>query len=634
MDKRYAFLGVILLVASIALMFFEQQQQRERLEEFQRQQAAAAASGNATTSPEAAGNATAPAEAPAPLLGEAPAAPSAPAEGDEDALLKPVADTAGIDNAALNPAPEPIAEELTVLENEYLRISFTNRGGAIHTVALKQYPEERGSDEPYLFNAYHDVPALSIGTPGRDGRLQGAESAYELIAQDSSSVTFRRVDGGLTIERVYRLGEGTEGPDPYMLSHATRFINQSDGAIGGTVYINAGTAPPTLGDPWGTFLNVGYYNGDKFRHISAGKFKATNILGIYQRSAETLVEETSRADWLSVKNQFFSSILTPDRPGTSVLATPVFFPPEDGNGSPQVGITGSLAIELPFIGPGQSDQVEMTYYVGPKEYPRLSKLEQRQDLVMQFGWFGFFSKLMLHVLLFIEGMVQNFGVAIILMTLLIRGIFWPLTAKAAESSKKMRKLQEPIKELRERYKDTPQKLNEEMLKLWRKHKVNPLAGCLPMLVQIPIFIAFFYMLRSASELRFAGFLWIPDLSLPDTVFHIGGFPVNIMPVLYFVSMYYQMKLQPMPSADEVQRAMFKFMPFIFSIMLYNFSSGLLLYWTVSNCVSMLQQYLINRKPDEEENPSVEVIPPGGQGGPAKKKANRPGGLAKAAKRRK
>jgi YidC/Oxa1 family membrane protein insertase len=252
----------------------------------------------------------------------------------------------------------------------------------------------------------------------------------------------------------------------------------------------------------------------------------------------------------------------------------------------------------------------MSCYVGPKEFRRLSHLAEHQDKVMQFGWskpFGFLGdfvafvgKLFYTGLCAIQYAVVNWGLAIIVMTILIRLVFWPLTAKAADSSRKMARLQKPLKEIQEKYKDDPKKRNEATLELWKKNKVNPLAGCLPVLIQIPIFIAFYYMLRGASELRFAHFLWINDLSLPDTVAVVWGFPLNIMPLLMGVSMFYQMHLAPSPSTDPMQAKIMKFMPLIFLFFCYMFSSGLVLYWTISNCMSIIQQLHTNHKRDLEE----------------------------------
>jgi YidC/Oxa1 family membrane protein insertase len=194
-------------------------------------------------------------------------------------------------------------------------------------------------------------------------------------------------------------------------------------------------------------------------------------------------------------------------------------------------------------------------------------------------------------------------VAIVGTTLVIRSLMWPLTASAARSAKRMAKIQGPMKEIQEKYKDNKQKQQEAMLALFREHKVNPVGGCLPLFLQIPIFFGLFSMLRSASELRFAEFLWVPDLSAPDTIGHLFGFPINIMPLLMGASMVVQMRMTPTPTVDNPTAKMMKFMPYFVTIMCYGFSSGLAVYWTASNLFSIFQQWVTNRSAD----PVVEQV---------------------------
>ena len=168
-------------------------------------------------------------------------------------------------------------------------------------------------------------------------------------------------------------------------------------------------------------------------------------------------------------------------------------------------------------------------------------------------------------------------------------------------------------------------MQQETLKLFKEHQVNPVAGCLPMLIQMPIFLGLFYMLRTASELRFESFLWVSDLSLPDTQFVVGGFPINILPMIMGVTMFLQMSMMPVsPTADPMQQKIFKFLPFIFLIFLYNFSSGLVLYWTVQNILTVVQQKIINSRPDEPLQPiaTVAETKPKGKGGAPRTKPKR------------
>jgi len=247
----------------------------------------------------------------------------------------------------------------------------------------------------------------------------------------------------------------------------------------------------------------------------------------------------------------------------------------------------------------------------------LQALGNQEDEVMQFGFLSFISKLLLSFMYAIHSIVPSWGWSIVIMTICIKTLFWPLSAKASRSQKRMAKIQGPMAELKEKYKDNPQKLQQETLKVFKENQVNPVAGCLPMIIQMPIFLGLFYMLRSASELRHESFLWVSDLSMPDTLTYIAGYPLNILPLIMGLTMFFQMRMMPVsPTADPAQQKIFKFLPFIFLIFLYNFSSGLVLYWTVQNLLTILQQKIINSRPDEELTPVVasKAAAPTGKGG--------------------
>ncbi|MEJ2033346.1 MAG: membrane protein insertase YidC, partial [Deltaproteobacteria bacterium] len=216
-----------------------------------------------------------------------------------------------------------------------------------------------------------------------------------------------------------------------------------------------------------------------------------------------------------------------------------------------------------------------------------------------FGWFDILAKPMLYLLNFFYGFTHNYGVAIILVTIIIKLLFWPIAHKGMKSMKTMQKLQPKITKLREKYKDDRERMNQEMMKLYQTYKINPLGGCLPMILQIPVFFALYKLLLQTIELRHAPFvLWINDLSAPDRLhlgFNIpvlGGIPV--LTLLMGVSMYLQQKMTP-TSADPTQAKVMRFLPVIFTFMFINFASGLVLYWFVNNLLSMAQQYVINRQ---------------------------------------
>ncbi len=224
--------------------------------------------------------------------------------------------------------------------------------------------------------------------------------------------------------------------------------------------------------------------------------------------------------------------------------------------------------------------------------------------MMQYGWFWLVSRPLnwllnnLHNLLDNISTTQSWGLAIICLTIIVRIFIWPLHAKSTHSMKRMSKLQPKMKELKEKYPDDPNKLNTEMMGLYRKYGINPLGGCLPMFIQIPIFFGFFKMLNSAVELRDQPFLWVDDLSQPDTVGYLLGLPINLLPIVMAGTSAIQMAMMP-KTGDKMQQRIMLFMPLMFFFFCYNYASALALYWTTQNIFSIGQTYLMNKIPEPE-----------------------------------
>jgi len=240
-----------------------------------------------------------------------------------------------------------------------------------------------------------------------------------------------------------------------------------------------------------------------------------------------------------------------------------------------------------------------TMYFGPKKLQILQTAGHDLDQAVNYGWFDVLAKPMLWLLNFFYQYIGNYGIAIILVTVLIKLTFWPITQKGMKSMKNMQKLQPKISKLKEKFKNDPAKMNQEMMGLYKTYKVNPVGGCLPMLIQIPFFFALYRVLMAAIELRHAPFmLWINDLSAPDRlgigvdIPYLHGIP--ILTLLMGASMYLQQKMSP-TTADPAQARIMQFLPVIFTFMFINFASGLVLYWFINNLLSILQQQLINRQ---------------------------------------
>lgn len=514
-------------------------------------------------------------------------------------------------------AAEERDETKIVLKGSSLDIQLTTAGGAISQITLNDYTEDNPhtseSPRPMILNRVSDSPALGLNR-SLNGQMVPMTPFYDLIESSETSATFRAsLADGLVIERRYRLAESQSG-NSYIVQHETSFRNPTTQALSlPSAYLNLGTAAPTEADYMGFNLNASYLMNGDYDNIPASKFAGGGF--IIKKDPKDKIEERGLIQWGAVKNQFFVTIFTPDDPADSILARGIRFPLNPVSGKVPMGITAALEFPVPVLGPNESHIISGSFYAGPKNLDMLEKLGLKQDEVMQLGWFlgmflgiiSFVAKMLLTLLGGIEGVFGNWGIAIILTTFVIRLFLWPLTAKAARASKRMQKLQKPLQEIREKYQDNPQKLNQEMMQLWKRHKINPLSGCWPVLLQFPIFIAFFNLLRNSSDLRFAEFLWITDLSMADASIPLPGGPyplvgtaLNVLPFVWLVSMYFQMKMMPQPSIDNAQAKVIKWMPFIFFPFTYYFSSGLVLYWTTTNGFSIFQQWITNRKRDEED----------------------------------
>jgi len=545
---------------------------------------------------------------PTPAVGERlPAgSPSTPSPGQPGLPAQPVVNAAF---AAVN--LDATDATVTVLANDYVEARFTNSGGALREVALIKrddkkrliYPERLGGDEPFVFNALHADPMLAIvDFPGLDRNAR-----YERVSRTSNEVVYRSVlEGQLEVTRRYSLAPNVgETTDPYQIRHETTFRNLStQPTLPMRVALALGTAAPSSRDDPALQLATGYAKADEQEFILRSDLEASSgFLGMGSRVSSPYLTSAGPLDWTSVKNQFFATILTGDTPASALITKRIKLrtdQPDEHLGD--YGITGSAQFDISALAGREETKLGGTFYVGPKEYRRLANpnvFKVDQDKVMDFGFFKFFSQILLTLMTWIHGGVGNWGVAIILTTLLLKTIFIPFTLAASRSAKRMAKLQPEMQALREKYKDNPQKQQQATMELFKSRKINPVGGCLPILLTIPFFIGFFQMLQSAAELRFSPFLWAVDLSAVDTIFHLWIIPIRPMPLLMGATMVMQMHVTPSPSVDNMQMKMMKIMPYIFTLFCYNFSSALSLYSFVNGLFTIVQQLVINKMKDPE-----------------------------------
>jgi len=600
MDKKNFTIGALLLVAAFALLYFAPRPAPPPMRPST--PARPAATGTAPAPTLEAGQSAAPTSAPL----SAPANQPAPTSG---ALLANVhQDTADT--------------RIVTLENDFISARFTNAGGAIRDIAFKKHLALLGEPNPYVFNQLHEDPLLAFTDyPGL-----GRGTRYELVSSSASEVVFRYVlDGRVEITRRYRLTkDGENGADPYRIHHETIFRNLSAATVPlGKASLSVGTAGLIDSKDVGQHLNVVSSNGDDTTFIERSELEGGGIgsmVGAGRVSVPSL-EKPGTVVWAGAKNQFFTSIYTPDKPAVSVVARRIELPPFPNSQHPNIGMTGAAKVDLPVLAPNASASISGLLYVGPQEYRRLSQFQHNEDRVLPYTQY-FFNRIflsgyvapLLNILLnMTHQWVGNWGVAVVLMTLILKIVSLPFTLAASRSAKRMAKLQPELTAIREKHKDNPQKQQQATMELFKERKINPVGGCIPILITFPLFIGFFAMLQCTAELRLQPFLWAQDLASADTVGHLFGIPwlpINIMPILMGATMVIQMRLTPTPSVDNMQMKMMKFMPYIFMLFCYGFSCALALYSTINGLFTIGQQLVINRMKDPVETAPAQPGPGG------------------------
>ena len=567
MDRKNFFLGMACIVGAFALFFLTKP---------------------ATPPPGAT-------PAPAPATAVAPAAPSL--------VAKPAA-TLPVSAQSARPVPLESAKSF-VIENEKLKVTLTDRGGAIREIRLKKEFADVTKQGVVVFNARNDESALALAVKNPlTGKLETILS--EFAVQPGASADKITFVGGLAagtrIERSFTLAT-KDGAEPYSLGFATKVIPAA-GKPAATVWVSTGCWQPTEGDSANQFLSVLAYDGEDLTRVGLDVFTDSSGffgLGAHKAQADHAVASVAKPFlWIASGNQFFSSIIHPADASargarTEVLVLPVGF--EGGKRGLQ-----AFASWEPVPAADLSRTFAGEFFVGPKEYARVAALPDGQVAVLQFSkllWFisfGAVCKLLLAVLGGVHWLLEwsgawSWGWAIVLLTCLIKVITWPLTSIQMKAAKKMQKFAKPMQYIREKHKDNPEKMQKELMKLYTENKINPFAGCLPILIQMPIFFGLYTSFQTTVELRLHSFLWIADLSAPDTIFELGGFPVNLLPVLMGVTMWLSMRMSPQPSGDGSQKTIFLMMTLLFQVICYPMASALTLYMTIQNLLTMLQTWL-------------------------------------------
>jgi YidC/Oxa1 family membrane protein insertase len=598
-DKKNTFIGALLFIAAFCVLIYSQKYapKRPAPAEIQRE----------VTKEIAANPQTAPAQAAAAVAG-----------AEEPAFTTAQAEQSGA--------------EVTKLDNSFVEVSFTDAGGAIREVAFKKYPAALHRPDPYIFNELHASPMLAfVGLPGLD-----RSTRYQLVSKSNTDIVYRAVlDHRIEVTRHYIVSpDRAPGTDPYIIRSETTLRNLSDAASAPMlVKLSVGTAAPSNALDTGLQLMTEYSNGKDQIKVPRSALEASGgFLGFKAHDAQAVIAGAGPVAWVSVKNQFFAAILTPDDPAAGIETRRIKLLNELPDADRRAyGVTGAVDFDLAALPAHAQQTIAGNFYVGPKEYPLLSNsdvFKRDEDRVMDFGnsVFRFCAAILITLMTWIHSWTGNWGIAIILTTLTLKIVFIPITLAQSRTSRRTQKAMPELKALKEKFKDNPQKLQAATMELYKRHKINPVAGCIPMLLTIPFFWAFFAMLRSAAELRFAPFLWAHDLSAPDTVAIltlpvIGVLNLNVLPILLGAVNFFQMRVTPQPSVDNAQMKIMKFMPVMFIAFYYNWACALSLYSTVNGLFTIGQQLLVNRTRDTEDVPPAK---PGKPGKPVKNVTPRKG----------
>ena len=494
-------------------------------------------------------------------------------------------------------APQPVAprapEQLVALTNGQVELTFSSHGAAIVKAKMLQYAERPGAiadDNPPVVFDLSSHPALALDIGG-NGATVLPDADYAVVEHTSDTVVFSNawVRRTIALKPDYKIevSEAFAAGCPRDTASSLSLGAMSLGASKNDILsIDSWLVADEKGKP-----RVEHHGDDGVlkSYLAGGMGGCGGSKGASGVPATTSVGVPGARAWLAVKNRFFVTALV-GLTGDAGFAATI-----DRDMTRREYVPKSVSAAMKFT--SLPETRTYTLYLGPKKQDLLWGLGLKD--VMEFGMWRWLCYPMVWVLNLFNSWIPNYGVAIILLTIFVRILFWPLTHKSTVGMRKMQEIQPLMKEIQKKYKDNPQRMQQETWQLYRDHKVNPLSSCLPMLIQIPVFIALFNVLRSTVELRYAPFLWIADLSEPEALGAGSWFPffggLNILPILMAGTMALQSALTPSSGDAKQQRMMMVMMPIMMLVMFYNFPSALSLYWTLSQVFSIVQMWWIRKK---------------------------------------
>lgn len=462
-----------------------------------------------------------------------------------------------------------IEEKLIEINSGTYTIVFSTKGASIKSISFSDYKADDNSENSnfYLLSS-QNFKTNSFKSSISDGLNLPEDIFYTLVdigeqnfdhGNDFLLLTFQSEYNGFSIIKTFTLYKNS-----YHIDTGFTIQNNNKEHFSGKYNISLIT-------PWSTDIKSDFYSFVGPLTFDGNKLKEDKPKDIVKNSVVY-----NDFVWSGFTDKYFLQALNPNSNIDQVL---VRYEPDF--------IENKFSSKSFILLPGQNESFQHVAYLGPKNLEYLSSSNSSFEEAIHFGFFHFLAKPLFNVLLFFNGYINNYGFSIILLTVCIKLIFWPLTHKSYKSMQGMQKLQPEMKRLKEKHADDKQRLNQEMMSFYRDNKVNPLGGCLPILIQIPVFFSLYKVLLDSIELRHAPFiLWISDLSAKD--------PYYITPVIMGASMFLQQKLTP-TNLDPTQEKVMLMMPIIFTFLFLNFPAGLVIYWLINNLLTILQQLLIRRQ---------------------------------------
>ena len=517
--------------------------------------------------------------------------PLATASASAAALTSASPAAAAASSTPAGEATPAFAEKAETLRNDDVELHLTNRGGGIREAALLNHIGQ--GDQRVIINSKDQLPIGAMIEQPNAPKLD----EFALSREPDGSVKCEWSADNVIVRKKFFFPPSKEKKDNFLAEMDVDLVNGGAQPYTNPGYFVAlGSAAPIHPKDYSYYTRLVWCIDGKARGVDVNWFGGGGgLFGIGQHAAQPFYQQDlAHADWAAVSDQFFTTLIAP----LTVKANSVWGRRFDVSPEQKMyGLAGALRMPGFQLPPGQTYSARFEIWAGPKIYHRLAQLDHNEAEIMDFGIFKIVSQFLLNFLNWLHGFIGSYGWSILALTAIIKIVLWPLQDKANRSMRRMSLLNPKIQELREKYKDDPTRMNQEVMKLYKDYGINPVGGCLPMMIQIPIFFGLFKMLGQAVELRNAHFLWVRDLSQPDTVGYLPvlGWPINIIPLCMAATQIWLMAMTP-KTGDATQRRVMMFTPLIFLFICYNFAAALALYYTTQNLFSIVQFYYNKRQP--------------------------------------